>query len=183
MDALASTTDRHIGANSDHMMHVTDEIGSLIQVHTVDSENMPTTPVVVASARHLDRLLVRCGFYETNEETRHTVQVHVTINNSTTTTSTNDVVVIVISVLDAVFLAIEKDYPKIRYDGLHDLEVTPADPTSQLVTMATIDIVHRHVPDHRMDPLIHPANIDASTLSTTLRADQAHRHVSAPAEM
>jgi hypothetical protein len=93
------------------------------------------------------------------------------------------VVVIVINVLDAVFLAIEKDYLKIRYDGLHDLEVTPADPISQLVTMTTTDIVHCHVLDHRMDPLIHPVNIDASTLSLTLRADPAHRHDSEPAEM
>jgi hypothetical protein len=183
VDALASTTDRHIVTNSDHMMHVTDEIGSLIQVHTVDSENMPTTLVAVANARHLDRLLVRCGFYETNEEIRHTVQVHVTINDSTTATGTNDVVVIVINVLDAVSLAIEKTYLKIRYDGLHDLGVTPADPISQLVTMTTTDIVHCHVLDHRMDPLIHRVNIDASTLSLTLRADPAHRHDSEPAEM
>ena len=157
MDALASATDRHIVANNDHMMHVTDEIGSLIQVHTVDSENMPTTLVVVANARHL--------------------------NDSTTMTSTKDVVVIVINVLDAVFLAIEKDSLKIRYEDLHDPEVTPVDQTSQLVTMITIDIVHRHGLDHRMDPLIHPVNIDASTLSLTLRANRAHRHDSAPAEM
>ena len=109
--------------------------------------------------------------------------MHVTINDSTTATSTNDVVVIVINVLDAVSLAIEKTYLKIRYDGLHDLEVTPADPTARLVTMTTIDIVHRHVLDHRMDPLIHPVNIDASMLSLALRADPAHRHDSAPAEM
>jgi hypothetical protein len=183
VDALASATDRHIVTNSDHMMHVTDEIGSLIQVHTVDSENMPTTLVVVANARHLDRLFVRCGFHETNEEIRHTVQVPVTINDSTTMTSTKDVVVIVINVLDAVFLAIEKDSLKIRYEDLHDPEVTPVDQTCQLVTMITIDIVHRHGLDHRMDPLIHPVNIDASTLSLTLRANQAHRHDSAPAEM
>jgi hypothetical protein len=118
-----------------------------------------------------------------NEEIRHTVQVHVTINDSTTATSTTDVVGIIINVLDAVFLAIEKDYLKIRYDGLHDLEVTPADPTARLVTMTTIDIVHRHVLDHRMDPLIHPVNIDASMLSLALRADPAHRHDSALAEM
>jgi hypothetical protein len=91
--------------------------------------------------------------------------------------------VTVINVLDAVFLAIEEDYLKIRYDGLHDLEVTPADPISQLVTMTTTDIVHCHVLDHRMDPLIHRVNIDASTLSLTLRADPAHRHDSEPAEM
>jgi hypothetical protein len=50
----------------------------------------------------------------TTEEIRHTIQVHVTIDDPTTRISPDDTVMIVTNVLDAVFHAIETEYVKIR---------------------------------------------------------------------
>ena len=103
-------------------MIATDEIGHLATIQTVDIETILIVLAVVGIAQHLDRPFVTRVPRMTTEEIRHTIQVHVTIDDPTTRISPDDMVMIVTNVLDAVFHAIETEYVKIRYGGLHDLE-------------------------------------------------------------
>jgi hypothetical protein len=152
----------------------TDEIGHLATIQTVDIETILIVLVIVGIAQHLDRPFVTRVPRMTTEEIRHTIQVHVTINDPTTRISPDDTVMIVTNVLDAVFHAIETEYVKIRYGGLHDLEAPHANHTGHLIAMIAIGTGHLRGLGHHMVLLTHRASI-ASTLSTTLRTGQAHR--------